>query len=262
MKLGFIGAGAITSAMVAGLNSSAVEEYPVRLSPRNASVAADLARRFPRVSVAKENQEVVDECESVVIAVRPQIAEDVLSKLHFPADRTVISLVSGFSVRRLSELVAPATRVTRAVPLPSAARRASPTAIYPADRVTIELFTLLGAAFAVDTESEFDVLCSATATMAAYFAFGDGVASWLARHEIPPAMARNYVAGIFSGLADTARITPERSFQSMAAAHATRGGTNEQVLNHLMASGVFESLSEALDGILRRVTAARSPSQG
>src|SRR5205823_5386578 len=138
--------GAITSALVTGLSSTG-ERHTIRLSPRNARVAADLANRFSHVFVALSNQEVVDESEVVVVAVRPQIAQDVLSELRFRADLNVISLVSGFSLRRMSELVNPAGKVTRAVPLPSAAQRRSPTAIYPRDSVSVELFASLGAAF-------------------------------------------------------------------------------------------------------------------
>ena len=92
--------------------------------------------------------------------------------------------------------------------------------------------------------------------MAAYFAFAGEAASWLTSHGIPPQTARDYIAGIFSGLAATAVERPEQSFPDLARDHATRGGTNEQVLQHLVAGGVFERFSEALDGILRRVTAA------
>src|SRR6202789_2297945 len=170
MRLGFLGTGAITSAMVTGLSATR-GEYSTLLSPRNAVVAADLARRFPSVAIASSNQAVVDACETVVIAVRPQVAEEVLKELRFSADQNVISVVSGFPVARLAGLVAPAAKITRAVPLPSAARRGSPTAIYPRDGLTVELFGLLGEAFAVDTEREFDALCTVTATMATYFAF-------------------------------------------------------------------------------------------
>jgi pyrroline-5-carboxylate reductase len=257
MKLGFLGTGAITAAMVTGLKSQGGEQAIV-LSPRNAAIASELACRFAQVSVAAANQEVVDRCETVVIAVRPQIVGSVLKELRFRGGQHVISVVSGFSVRRIAGMVAPATRVTRAVPLPSAARRRSPTAIYPADGDAAELFTLLGGALAVDSEPEFDALCTATATMATYFALADGTASWLSRHGISPAQARDYVARLFSGLADTAMEAPERSFQALAADHATRGGTNEQVLALLTANGVFEKFSEGLDGVMRRITAGAS----
>src|SRR5581483_5745493 len=108
MRIGFLGTGAITSAMVTGLCSAGVEQHSIVLSPRNSAVAADLAHRFPQVLVAASNQQVLDECEVAVIAVRPQIAQSVLSELRFRANHHVISLVSGYSVRRVSDLVGPA----------------------------------------------------------------------------------------------------------------------------------------------------------
>lgn len=252
MRLGFLGTGAITSAMVTGL-SAASSEYAMVLSPRNGVIAADLARRFPNVAMASSNQAVVDACETVVIAVRPQIAEEILKELRFTGGQNVISVVSGFPVARLAGLVAPAAKITRVVPLPSAARRKSPTAIYPRDGLTVELFALLGTAFAVDTEREFDALCTVTATMATYFAFAGGVAGWLTQEGIAAQEARDYVARIFLGLAETAVEERGSSFEQLAADHATRGGTNEQVLTYLRGHGVFERIDEALDGVMRRV---------
>ncbi|HKE22123.1 MAG TPA: pyrroline-5-carboxylate reductase [Bryobacteraceae bacterium] len=253
-KLGFLGTGAITSAIVTGLNSPDDGTPPILLSPRNAAAGAELARRFRKVSVATSNQEVVDRSDTVVLAVRPQIAQAVLSELRFRAGQNVISLVGGFSVQRISGLVAPAAKVTRAVPLPSTAKRRCPTAIFPGDANAVELFARLGAAFAVETEHEFDALATATAIMATYFAIADGVSSWLVGQGIPQQQARDYVATVFSGLSQTAVEGPERSFQSLAADHATRGGLNEQVVRYLTEHGMFARLSEALDGVMQRVT--------
>lgn len=238
--------------MVTGLSG---QGHAIRLAPRNGEVAAGLARRFPMVTVAASNQDVLDECEIAVIAVRPQIAQQVLAEVRFRDDHNVISLVSGLRLGRLRELTRPARNIARAVPLPSAAKRRCPTAIYPRDRAALELFTPLGAAFATDSEDEFDAFCAATATMATYFAFADAVASWLTRHGIGQAAARDYVARIFAGMGQTALESADRSFREQAAEHATMGGTNEQLLGELTRQGVWERLWDALDGVMSRVTA-------
>jgi pyrroline-5-carboxylate reductase len=154
MKLGFVGTGEITSAIVTGLNSSTAQ-FSIRVSPRNRETATELANRFAVVSIALSNQDVVDASEVVVIAVRPAIAPSVISELHFRPDHCVISLVSGLSLQRLSELVAPATRIIRAVPLPSTARRAGPTGTYPSDQLANDLFGSIGTVFPVESEHEF-----------------------------------------------------------------------------------------------------------
>jgi pyrroline-5-carboxylate reductase len=168
MRLGFVGTGEITSAIVTGLSSPAAECYSIQLSPRNLEIATDLADRFPGVSVASSNQDVLNTSETVVIAVRPATAQTVLSELRFRSDHCVISLVSGLSLRLVSELVAPASRVIRAVPLPSTAKRIGPTAIYPTDRIAADLFAAIGTVFPVETEAEFAAMCTATATIASF----------------------------------------------------------------------------------------------
>jgi pyrroline-5-carboxylate reductase len=162
MKLGFVGTGEITSAMVTGLSSCGIASHSIRLSPRNSAIAADLADRFAGVTVASSNQEVLDDCETAVIAVRPQVAQNVLSELRFRPDHKVISVVAA---------------------LPSTAKRLSPTAIYPPDRLVEKLFATIGTVFAVETEEEFDAMCAATATIASYFAFTNAVASWLGQKK-------------------------------------------------------------------------------
>jgi pyrroline-5-carboxylate reductase len=255
MQLGFIGTGEITSSIVTGLCSFGTTSHSIRLSPRNAAVARELSNRFKGISVASSNQEVLDHSETIVIAVRPTAARSVLSELRFGPDHQIISLVSGLSLLSLSRLLPPATRIARAVPLPSTARRLSPTAICPADPAALDLFAELGTVFPVETEREFDAICATTATIASYFAFVERIASWLAQQGIPESKARDYIGRLFFGLTTTAVEAPERSFQSFAANHATAGGINEQFLQDLVERGLLTSVSEALDAVLHRINA-------
>jgi len=103
MRLGFIGAGTITAHMVRGLQGSALADWPVVLSPRNVETAAALAT-LPGVTVAASNQAVVEACDIVILAVRPQIAEDVLSDLRIAPDQLVISLIAGLRLPQIATL--------------------------------------------------------------------------------------------------------------------------------------------------------------
>jgi pyrroline-5-carboxylate reductase len=253
MTLGFLGAGSITSAMVTGLSASAAEPPSIRLSPRNAATAAQLAHRFPGVSVASSNQDVLDKSETVVLAVRPPIAREVLSALRFRPDHRVISVVSGLALASLSGLVAPATQVTRAVPLPSAAKRMGPTAIYPADGFAESLFAAIGTVYTMESEAAFDAICAATATAASFYVFLEGIASWLSRQGIAEAMARDYVARMFLGETHAATDQPQASFQALATAHTTPGGINELFLRHLSERGLLASVPAGLDLVMQRI---------
>lgn len=253
MNLGFLGTGEISSAIVTGLSATGDKTLSIRLSPRNREVAAALAARFPRVSVASSNQDVLDASDTVVLAVRPPIARAVLAELRFRADHRVISVVSGLPLASLLELIAPATQVTRAVPLPSTAQRLGPTTICPPDAFVAGLFASIGTVYPLETEAAFDAISAATGTVASFYVFMEVICSWLARNGIPEPMARDYVARLFLGETSAASDLPQKSFQSLATAHTTPGGINEQFLRYLSERGLLASVPDGLDQILERI---------
>jgi pyrroline-5-carboxylate reductase len=254
MKLGFVGCGRIASAMVTGLCSTG-SAGPIVLSARNAQVAAGLASRFANVQIAPTNQAVLDACDVVVLAVRPQIAFGVLSELRFRPDHNVVSLIATLPLDCIRSATTPATLVTRAVPLPSVALRQGPTAIYPPRQPIKALFDALGTAIELDDESQFDAFTAATAIMASYFSFASTVSGWMTRNGVAPENAHSYVGNMLRGLAATSLAAPDRSFNALAEEHQTPGGLNEQVVQLITCDGSFVELDLALDAVLKRLQA-------
>ena len=255
MKLGFIGTGALTSAIVTGLKSVAKNPTPVLLSPRSESISADLAARYPDVRVAADNQAVLDGCDTVMLGVRPQVAHEVLSGLRFRRDHHVVSLIATVSREEIAALAAPAERVTKALPMPMIARGQGATIICPPDRSMAALFGSLGKAIEVESSEEFDALSVVTATYATYFKYLETIHAWLKDQGVPDDKGRDYIATLFKALAQAPDTKPDADFTHLAADYATRGGINEQVLRELTSRGMFEALAESLDGVHRRILA-------
>ena len=251
-KLGFVGTGAITSAIVTGLCTRADARCRIAVSPRNAGCAASLATAFPQVRIAADNQGVLDDSDVVFLAVRPQIVRQVVGELRFRPEHRVISLVATYSRQTIAELVRPASSVVCAVPLPTVAFHEGPTAIFPPDACAASIFELLGRAIEVATETELHALWTATATMATYFRFLRTIASWLSAHGVPETRARDYVVTMFAGLARAAARRPE-PLEHLAGEFATRGGLNEQCAAALCRAGAFDACSGALDGVHARI---------
>ncbi len=257
MRLGFVGCGTIASAIITGLHSAGFDE-PIVVSPRNAEIAAALHRRFANVSVAETNQAVLDRCDVAVLAVRPQVAAEILAALTFRPDHQVISLIAATSLDYLRAATAPAAHVVRAVPLPMVARRQGPTAIYPGGGVAKTLFDRIGSAIAINDERAFDSFTAATAIMASYFRFADATCAWMEEQGVAASDANQFVRQMVFGLAETAKTTSDRTFRELAEEHQTRGGLNEQVRQALEDKGVFTSLAHALDGVQARLAAAHA----
>jgi pyrroline-5-carboxylate reductase len=256
MKLGFIGTGALTSAIVIGLKSVADNSVSVLLSPRNEDISADLASRYPDVRVARDNQAVLDDCDTVMLAVRPQIAHEVLSGLRFRRDHYVVSLIATLSREEIAALTAPAERVTKALPMPMVAYRQGPTIICPPDAGVAALFGSLGKVIEVEDAGEFDALTVVTAMFATYFKQLDTIHGWMKDHGVADAKAREYITATFKALASVPETAPDTDFVHLAKDYATLGGINEQVLRELTARNVFDTLGESLDSVHRRISGA------
>jgi pyrroline-5-carboxylate reductase len=252
MTLGFVGTGTITAAMVRGLRRGG-DDRPILLSPRNAELAAALAADCPNVQIAASNQDVLDRCDTVFIAVTPQVVAEVMADLRFEPRHRVVSLVATVSMRRLSELVEPAGRLRRAVPLPFVEAGLGGTLLYPADPEIAALFDRLGRAITLASEDDIDVLTVASATMSAYFATMANIDNWLVEKGIPAEQSRAYLAQLGVGLAASAADHPKVSYTQLVHNYATPGGLNEQLRLHLDKTGAQQSYSEGLDALFTRI---------
>ena len=246
MRLGFIGTGVIAAAMVEGLGGGAV------LSPRGAALAADLARRFPGVTVADSNQAVVDQCDMVVLSVRPQVAEEVITPLQFRPGQKVLSLMAATQIEAIRGWIGLDLAVVRAIPLPFVADRRCVTPIYPPDPEVAALFDRLGQAVECRSMDEFDLLAAASALMGSYFGILGVAQGWLEAQGLPEAAARSYMAGLFSNLGRVAEGSSKK-FVALREEYSTRGGLNEQVFKVFSQQGGTEALTAGLDQVLERV---------
>lgn len=254
MIYGFIGTGTISEAIVVGMMASPLPIAKVVLSPRNAEVARKLADRFDRVEVAASNQAVVDASDMLVLAVRLQIAEEVLRNLSFPAEKKVVSIIAATSHEKLAAWTGlPADTLVRAIPLPFVADREGVTAVFPPDSEAEKLFGALGSAVACATKHEFDLLAAASSTMGTYFGILERLTEWLVGQGMDEGKAYSYLTPLFGSLAHVATRSPEAEFARLRHEFSTKGGLNEQVFSDFESRGGSVALSRALDRVLERI---------
>ncbi|WP_336215319.1 NAD(P)-binding domain-containing protein [Nonomuraea sp. LPB2021202275-12-8] len=249
---GFVGAGAITAAIVEGLNVDAADPPAVFLSPRSRGVGHELVSRFPTVQACDSNQEVLENATSIVVAVRPQIARAVLEELSFRPEHVVMSVMAGVRLEQLQDWAAPAAHFVRAIPLPSAARAQSLTAVYPDNAVARELFGRVGGLLVPSEEAALDALSAATATFAAHLDYLTTIANWLAGQGLDHGAATAYTTQIFGQLGQSLMQSTD-SLATLTEKHMTPGGINQQLMTDLRRDGVPDVVRRALDRVLARL---------
>lgn len=251
--IGFIGTGAITEAMVQGILQPPQLVEKVILSPRNEKISQRLAATFTAVEVAPSNQSVVNRAQIIVIAVRPQIAKEVVSSLRFRSGQQVLSLIAATPREVLLEWTGNDVVLTQAIPLPFVAQRQGVTAVYPGNTTIEQLFNGLGRAVSCREKSEYDLLAAASALMSTYFGMMHCAASWLRENGLAEDQSRDYLAPLFASLAQAAILNSSVTFDQMSREFATPGGLNEQVLQDFNRLGGADALYGALDGVLKRI---------
>lgn len=253
-KIGFIGTGAITDAMVRGLFAEPAAVPHVMVSQRSADVSAKLAVDFPQVLVSIDNQAIVDLCDTVVLAIRPQIAEEVIRPLKFSNGQKVVSVVAATGRDALFDWIGADVSLSQAIPLPFVARRKGVTAVYPPDPDTAAIFNVLGNAVECETKAEYDLLAAASALMATYFGIMHRTTEWLAENGLPKEKGRAYLAPLFAGLSETAFLAGKGiDFIDLSREFATKGGLNEQVFRDFERDGGSDALKRALEHVLERI---------
>lgn len=253
MRIGFVGTGTITEAMVTGIVGSGLAVAEILVSPRNREIAARLAGRFPSVRIAKDNQDVVDAADLLFLAVRPQIAEDVVSVLAFRAGQTVVSVIAATDRSKLLAWIRKDVRLSQAIPLPFVAERSGVTAIYPPNPDIAAIFAALGSVVECETKEEYDLLAVASALMGTYFGILDRATGWVAEKGVAREKVRAYLAPLFASLAQTAVRAESTPLDALRREFSTPGGLNEQVFDVFERGGGSRALTDALEAVLRRV---------
>jgi pyrroline-5-carboxylate reductase len=216
-------------------------------------VAAKLAERYPSVRIASSNQEIVDAADMLFLAVRPQVAEEVIRSLRFRPDQLIVSLIAAVHEEKLIEWIDQKVDLVRAVPLPFVADRTGVTMLYPPELRTASFFSELGAAVECETQGEYDLLTAASAMMGTYFGILERATDWLASQGIPDRKARDYLIPLFASLGKVGAKSVERPPGDLRREFSTRGGLNEQLFREFEQGGGSVALTAALAGVLRRI---------
>lgn len=253
LSLGIVGTGHIAAALVTGLCTSERPPAKVLVSPRNAATAARLAQRFPVVSIAKDNQAVVDGSDWVLLSVRPQVAREIVGALRFRPGQPVLSAIAPIADDWIEDAVKPARLLARLLPLPPVEQRLGPIAFFPADRNVEALLKPVGTTVPIASKHELLVIWTLTALIASYYGFISQAVDWAAQNGADPQAARTYATSMLHALS-TIAAAPDAAPPSVLALHAqTKGGLNEQVVRELGAKGWFDAVASALDGIQKRL---------
>lgn len=117
ISIGFIGGGNMAEALIKGLRRSRFADADIVVGEPNPTRQTVLEKTYG-VRLATENAEVVRSCDLLLLAVKPQISETVLTGIAdaFSEDKLLISILAGTATLSIESFLGNAPRVVRAMP--------------------------------------------------------------------------------------------------------------------------------------------------
>lgn len=254
IKLGFIGTGMIASATVEAFCNRGREKYPIFVANRTESKAKDLADKFPGMVTPKAGfQELVDECDIVVLTVLPGAGKEVIKSLRFRPEQTIVSFISTMAKEEIEPLLnCKVKEVVHIIPGTFVSVTEGPIIAYPDNPLVTEVFSSIGKMVALNNREEERALMSLTGMFAPIFSVEDTMISWCVNQGIDREKAAGYTSYLLRALADESIMTDAHGIHTLATVN-TPGGINMQAVEEIGNKGGFEAFSEALDSILKRL---------
>jgi pyrroline-5-carboxylate reductase len=253
MRLGFIGTGKIASSVITGICNSSIIYENIIISPRNKKIANNLKKRFKKIKIAKNNQEIINNSDWVFLSVTPTVGEKIIKDLKFRSNQKVISFISTITLSQLKKMIKKKIDIVRAIPLPPISLKEGPVPICPPNKKVKAFFDKLGSTVEIKNEKLSINFWSTSGLMASYYNMLDTISVWLNKRGVKKLDAQKYVTSLFLALSKDAVINSTKDLKSLIKESQTPKGLNEQGLKEMIKKDVYKSVVSTLNRIHKRL---------
>ena len=253
MKLGFIGTGKITLSVVTGICGSKIPYKNIILSPRNRRIARSLKNKYRKVSIAKNNQEILNSCNWIFLAVTPTVGQKIIKNLKFKSKHIIISFISTMTLPQLKKAIKVKAEIVRAIPLPPISLKKGPVPIFPPNKKVKFFFDKLGTTVEINNEKLSKNFWSTSGMMAPFYELLNTMSNWLVKRGVKREKAQKYITSLFVALSEDAVENSKKDLKHLVKESQTPRGLNEQGVKELRKAGFYRSTEKTLNSILKRL---------
>lgn len=252
MKIGFIGVGKMSTAIIKGLSQT---EHDIIISGSSPDRSKEIGQELG-LAYTNSHQELLDQVDLVILGIKPQLFPTVLSTLSFK--QPILSMAAGITLERLADLTNSDLPLLRIMPNINAQILASTTAICGNDKVSDELLTTakgicdsFGVTFDV-AEKDFDAFTALAGSSPAFIAL---FIEALAKSGVKNGMPKDTALAIVS---QTVQATAQNILLGTDSPHdlidkiCSPGGTTIAGLMELEKKRLTYAISSAIDKTIEK----------
>tara|TARA_B100000767_G_scaffold23280_1_gene20602 strand:- start:192 stop:959 length:768 start_codon:yes stop_codon:yes gene_type:complete len=253
MNLGFIGTGKIATSVITGISKSKISYKNIIISPRNRLISKNLQKKFKKVIVANNNQEIINKCNWVFLSVTPTVGKKIIKNLVFKPNQIVISFISTITLAQLKKAIKVKAQIIRAIPLPPISLKKGPVPIYPPNKKVKDFFNKIGTTIEIKDEKNSINFWSTSGMMAPFYELLRVMTNWLVKRGVKKDNAQKYITSLFLALSEDAVVHSNKDLKYLVKESQTPNGLNEQGVKELTKSGFYKNLEKALNSIHKRL---------
>jgi pyrroline-5-carboxylate reductase len=239
MRIGVIGTGTISSAVV---ESIAKDGHQITVSERSTANSARLAAQYDCISVAS-NQTVLDQSDTIFIALMPETAANILGALTFHSDHRVISFMAGVSMDEVSSITSPARAEAVMLPFPNIAQKGSPILVRGDTGIIKMLFGAQNSIFELSNDTDLAAYLCAQAVLLPAVQMVSDAATWLSGRVEDTHQAQEFLRALVGTNLLGGECAP------LLKALDTPGGYNHRLREHMVKQGMRTDITDGLDAL-------------
>ena len=260
MKVGFIGAGNMASAMIGGiLNSKLISPSNIIASAKTDKTLDNIKEKY-EINTTKNSINLVKECDIVVIAVKPNVYEEVLKQIKDYIDNKtiIVTIAAGISIKSVEDIIGDDKKIIRTMPNTPALVNCGMTSlslnknIDKNDIATVKtIFDSFGKSEIVE-ESLIDVVIGASGSSPAYaFMFIEAMADCAVSYGMKRKMAYEFCAQSLMGAAKMVLETKKHpgELKDMV---CSPGGTTIEAVKTLEIEGMRNTIIKGMASCIEK----------
>jgi pyrroline-5-carboxylate reductase len=260
-KIAFIGAGNMTRSIISGLVNNA---YPAQLiTASNPSIGKLSALQADfGINVTQDNKEAVDASDVVVLAVKPQLMEQVCEKLAQQdlSGKLFVSIAAGITTPRLQQMLGGTLPVVRTMPNTPSALGKGMTGLFADTNIdevdkqyAADLMGQVGEIAWVEKESMIDGVIAAAGSSPAYFyLFLEAMQKEAEQQGFDHATARLMVQQAMMGAAEMVCHNPHLELSELRTQVTSKGGTTAKAIESFQEQGLEQVVANAMQAAVKR----------
>lgn len=251
-NIGFIGAGNMARSLIGGLISSGVKSTQLFATDPNEEARKALSDDFS-MQTFSDNQQLVDKCDVIVFAVKPQVLKQVATTLTAKDSALYLSIAAGIPSESLNKWLGSEKAVVRAMPNTPSLVQSGASGLFANTKVSAKqkemaesILRSVGLTVWLENEAQLDAVTALSGSGPAYF-FLVMEAMEKAGEKLGLSAENARLLAVQTGFGATKlALEMNDSPEELRKKVTSPGGTTAQAINVFEQQGLIEIFAQAM----------------